>query len=202
MKAPTSFAEFLACPTSASWVDAACANQAVLLSDHANCEKKAAATALKLMFQYGERDPTLQEAMSRLAREELRHFEQVTRLMKKRGIAQRPLSAARYAAGLRRHVRKREPQRLLDLLIIGAFIEARSCERFHAVAGSLDAELADFYSGLASSESRHFKLYLALAEQRGDDGLRSRIREFSMIEAELISSPDRIFRFHSGMPAA
>lgn len=202
MKSAQTAAGFLACPTPALWVAAAQANQALLLLDHANCEKKAAATAFKLMFQYGERDTVLQEAMSRLAREELRHFEQVTRLMKKRGIVQRPLSAARYAASLHRHLRKREPQRLMDLLIIGAFIEARSCERFQALTGALDSELAEFYRGLAAAESRHFSLYLHLAAQRGDSGLQVRITEFAVIEAGLINMPDTHFRFHSGLPVA
>lgn len=194
--------QILKCSTPPEWVTAAVANQDILLIDHANCEKKAAATALNLMFQYGDREPDLQEAMSRLAREELRHFEQVTKLMRKRGIENRPLSAARYAAGLRSHVRKREPQRLLDLLIIGAFIEARSCERFEALQSSLDSELADFYRGLAAAESRHFSLYLRMAEQRGDDAVHARVKEFAEIEAELISQPDPHFRFHSGAPAA
>jgi tRNA-(ms[2]io[6]A)-hydroxylase len=191
---------FLACPTPASWLAAAEVNQDILLIDHANCEKKAAATALNLMFQYGDRDSGLQDAMSRLAREELRHFEQVTRLMRKRRITSRPLAAARYAAGLRSHVRKREPERLLDLLIIGALIEARSCERFRALSAVLDAELADFYNGLSAAESRHFMLYLELAGQRGGDAITSRIDEFAEIEAQLINRPDRDFRFHSGVP--
>lgn len=190
----------LACATPKAWVTAACANQDLLLIDHANCEKKAAATALNLMFQYGDRDDGLQESMSRLAREELRHFEQVSRLLRKRGIANRPISAARYAAGLREQVRKREPQRLLDLLIVGAFIEARSCERFHALEGSLDTELSTFYSGLAAAEARHFGLYLDMARQRGGEGVETRIGEFAQIEAELITQPDRQFRFHSGVP--
>jgi len=194
-------ATILTCATPTAWVSAACANQDLLLIDHANCEKKAAATALNLMFQYGDRDAGLQESMSRLAREELRHFEQVSRLMRKRGIANRPLSAARYAAGLRGHVRKREPQRLLDLLIIGAFIEARSCERFHALEGSLDAELSTFYVGLAAAESRHFGLYLGMARQRGGASAETRIGEIAELEAELINQPDRQFRFHSGVPA-
>lgn len=192
---------FLACPTPAAWVQAAIENQDILLIDHANCEKKAAATALNLMFQYGDRDPALQEAMSRLAREELRHFEQVTRLMRKRGISNRPLSAARYAAGLRAHVRKREPERLLDLLIIGAFIEARSCERFRVLEISLDQELAAFYRGLAAAESRHFGLYLNLARQRGE-GVEQRIDAFAEFEAALIRESDETFRFHSGTPVA
>ena len=201
MRSSQEINRFLACPTPPEWIVAASVNQDILLLDHANCEKKAAATALNLMFQYGDRDPALQENMSRLAREELRHFEQVTRLLRKRGIGSRPLGAARYAAGLRSHVRKREPERLIDLLIIGAFIEARSCERFEAVTAVLDPDLADFYRGLAAAESRHFGLYLALAEQRGGNTVNSRISEFAAFEADLIRHPDDSFRFHSGIPA-
>ncbi|HEX6549489.1 MAG TPA: tRNA-(ms[2]io[6]A)-hydroxylase [Gammaproteobacteria bacterium] len=201
MRSSQEINRFLACPTPPEWIVAASVNQDILLLDHANCEKKAAATALNLMFQYGDRDPALQENMSRLAREELRHFEQVTRLLRKRGISSRPLGAARYAAGLRSHVRKREPERLIDLLIIGAFIEARSCERFEAVAAVLDPDLADFYRGLAAAESRHFGLYLALAEQRGGASVSTRIGEFAVFEADLIRHPDDSFRFHSGIPA-
>lgn len=201
MKQFTSIDHFLACPTPAPWVAAATENHETLLIDHANCEKKAAATALNLMFQYGDRDPGLQEAMSRLAREELRHFEQVTRVMRKRDIENRALGASRYAAGLRGHARTREPERLLDLLIIGAFIEARSCERFQVVAAVLDPELAAFYRALAAAESRHFGLYITLAQQRGGDAAVSRITEFSEIEAALINQPDNDFRFHSGVPA-
>ncbi|HKT33105.1 MAG TPA: tRNA-(ms[2]io[6]A)-hydroxylase [Gammaproteobacteria bacterium] len=191
----------LACPTPPAWLDAVPRHQDLLLLDHANCEKKAAATAFSLMFQYGDRYPELQEPLSRLAREELRHFEQVTRLLRRRGIAPRPLSAARYAAGLRRHARKHEPERLVDLLLVGAFIEARSCERFAAMAGVLDAELADFYASLAGAEARHFELYLGLARRYGGAALAGRVTAFAGAEQELIESPDREFRFHSGIPA-
>lgn len=192
--------QLLACPTPPAWLDAAPHQQDLLLLDHANCEKKAAATAFSLMFQYGDRYPELQEPLSRLAREELRHFEQVTRLLRRRGIPPRPLSAARYAAGLRRHARKHEPEHLADLLLVGAFIEARSCERFAALSGILDAELADFYATLAAVEARHGSLYLGLARRFGDATLAGRVAAFAGVEQELIESPDREFRFHSGAP--
>ncbi|MDE2273563.1 MAG: tRNA-(ms[2]io[6]A)-hydroxylase [Gammaproteobacteria bacterium] len=190
----------LACPTPRAWLDAVPRQQDLLLLDHANCEKKAAATAFSLMFQYGDRYPELQEPLSRLAREELRHFEQVRRLMRRRGIALRPLSAARYAAGLRRHVRKHEPERLADLLLVGAFIEARSCERFTALSTVLDAELADFYASLAGAEARHFSLYLRWAQRYAGAALGARLAAFAETERELIETPDREFRFHSGIP--
>lgn len=194
--------DWLPCATPTAWVAAAARNPDLLLLDHANCEKKAAATAFNLMFQYGDRHPELQEPLSRLAREELRHFEQVTRLLKQRGIGMRPLTSARYAAGLRAHARKHDPERLCDLLLIGAFIEARSCERFAALVPVLDAELAEFYRGLAAAEARHFTLYLELARRYAAAGLQSRMSVFAEAERTLIESEDQEFRFHSGVPHA
>lgn len=137
--------------------------------------------------------------MSRLAREELVHMEQVLRILKKRNIALVSVSASRYASSLRELVRAQEPYRLTDTLVIGAFIECRSCERFAALAPHLDEELGTFYGGLLKSESRHFQDYLKLAYTYGEradvDAAVERVRA---LEAELISSPDREFRFHSG----
>ncbi|HEX4299568.1 MAG TPA: tRNA-(ms[2]io[6]A)-hydroxylase [Gammaproteobacteria bacterium] len=198
---PASPEALLGCQTPAAWLKAARGQQELLLVDHANCEKKAAATALNLMFRYGERLPELQEALSRLAREELRHFEQVTRIMRARGIVHRPLTAARYAEGLRKKLRKGEQERLTDLLVIGAFIEARSCERFAALIPELDEGLAAFYRGLHAAEARHFKLYLGLAQKYGVGDVAERVPVFREVEAELIGSEDGEFRFHSGVPA-
>ncbi len=139
--------------------------------------------------------------MSRLAREELRHFEQVLKLMKARSIDFGHLGASRYAEGLRKHVRSHEPARLVDILIVGAFIEARSCERFQALAPALDdREIADFYTGLCESESRHFRHYLELAEQASDADISERVEFFRDIESGLNTSPDSELRFHSGPP--
>lgn len=194
--------ELLACPTPKAWVKAAVGHLDILLIDHANCEKKAAATAMNLMFRYGERLPDLQDALSKLAREELRHFEQVTRIMRRRSVAYKPLTAARYAEGLRRHLRKHEPQRFTDLLVIGAFIEARSCERFEALVPVLPEDLAEFYRGLHAAEARHCQLYLGMARKYGTDDVDGRVKAIAAAEAELIRSEDAVFRFHSGVPAA
>jgi tRNA 2-(methylsulfanyl)-N6-isopentenyladenosine37 hydroxylase len=200
MEAATDNHDLLTCATPQAWLTAARENLDILLLDHANCEKKAAATALSLMFEYGDRHPHMQETLSRLAREELRHFEQVSRLLQRRGIRFRPLGAARYAGGLRKHVRKHEPERLVDLLLIGAFIEARSCERFQALTSILDAELAEFYRGLEAAETRHLNVYLKLAKHIGGDDIADRCELFANIEAGLITETDTVFRFHSGPP--
>jgi len=189
--------QFLACQTPDEWIEQAQNELPILLTDHANCEKKAAGTAMSLIFHYTNR-PELLMKMSKLAREELRHFEQVFQIMKKRKIAFETLSASRYASGLGKHISKQEPNKLIDKLIVGAFIEARSCERFAKLAPYLDQELQKFYISLLKSESRHFEDYLKLAEQYADFDISERINYFRAIEADLITQPDTAFRFHSG----
>ncbi|HCW89705.1 MAG TPA: tRNA-(ms[2]io[6]A)-hydroxylase [Marinobacter sp.] len=189
--------DFLPCRTPAAWIDNALANQGLMLIDHAHCEKKAASTALSLMYRYVDNTDLLNR-MSRLAREELRHFEQVLAIMKKRAVDYCHLTPARYAAGLRKLVRGEDPARLVDVLIVGAIIEARSCERFAALAPYLDDQLADFYNSLLKSEARHYQDYLQLAEQANGGPVNDRVAEFMAVERELIESPDGEFRFHSG----
>ena len=192
--------EFLGSETPAQWIAAAVANVPLLLLDHKNCEYKAASNAINLMAKYQERLELI-NAMSRLAREELVHYEQVLKILKARQIAVVPLSASRYAAGLRKLVRRKEPGMMTDILLISAFIEARSCERFGAVAPHLDAELAKFYSGLLASEARHYQGYLKLAHLYGDAGdIAQRIEMIRPVEQTLVNDPDTEFRFHSGVP--
>lgn len=172
-----------------------------MLIDHKNCEFKAASTALSLIAKYNTHVDLI-NLMSRLAREELVHHEQVLRLMKRRKIELRAVSAGRYASGLRAVVRNHEPVKLVDTLVVGAFIEARSCERFEALVPHLDDELGKFYFGLLKSEARHFQGYLKLAYQYGDEKDVNRVIEkVRAIEQELIEAPDTEFRFHSGVPA-
>ncbi len=189
--------------TPAGWIARACESPDVLLIDHANCEKKAASTALALMFAYAE-DLQLADKMSRLAREELRHFEQVARLIRKLGVVPRRLAPGRYAERLRRLVARTEPRREVDLMICGAFIEARSCERFAALSPAIGGELGELFRGLHAAEARHFKVYLDLARRaalRARVDLPERIDEFASLEADLILSRDELFRFHSGDPS-
>ncbi|MGB6008117.1 tRNA-(ms[2]io[6]A)-hydroxylase [Castellaniella sp.] len=202
MNLPSDLIDFLPCPTPDAWVRAALAQQDILLLDHRNCELKAAATAMSLIARYGQ-DAELSMALSKLAREELVHHEQVLRILKRRGIDLRPLTASRYAAGLRKAVRTHEPAKLVDTLIVGAFIEARSCERFAALVPHLDEELATFYAGLLQSESRHYQGYLRFAQRFGEPSdVERSVQRIRLVEQELIGSPDPEFRFHSGCPAA
>ena len=187
--------------TPATWLEAAVERWRELLLDHANCEKKAASTALALMFAYPE-DRALGAALARLAREELRHFEQVQRMMAALEVPFMRQRPGRYAAALRAHLRTSDPGRKLDLLLAGALIEARSCERFRLLAPRLPAPLASFYQQLEHSEARHCLLYVDFARAAAPDEWRRRLRELSEHEGLLATAPDPEFRFHSGPPPA
>jgi len=183
--------------TPASWIDTAVVRWRELLVDHANCEKKAASTALALIFAYPE-DRELVLALSRLAREELRHFEQVQRVMRALDVAFERQRPGRYANGLRAALRTADPGRKLDLLLAGALIEARSAERFGLLGPRLPPPLADLYAQLGHAEARHFELYLRLAEQASPGSWRVRLRALAERESQLATQPDTLFRFHSG----
>ena len=199
MNALTKIQQFLHCATPDAWVKNALDNQALLLLDHANCEKKAASTAINLMFRYvGDFD--MMNKMSRLAREELRHYEQVMAIMKARGVTYDQITPGRYAGELRKQVRTSEPGRYIDTLICGAIIEARSCERFAKLAPHLDEELQTFYLSLLKSESRHYEDYLTLAKRAAEGAdISARVQEFLTLEKTLIEGSDEEFRFHSGV---
>ena len=196
-KALTAVLQFLPCRTPSLWFAQAAERVPTLLIDHANCEKKAAGTALSLMYRYVDK-PELLQRLSRLAREELRHFEQVHRVMRERDIEYVHLSSSRYAGALRAQVGGHEPQRLVDTLLVGAIVEARSCERFLGLVEVLPAELADIYQRLLASEARHFAGYLELAQRYADEPLDPRLQELLGVEQDLVCEPDTQFRFHSG----
>lgn len=191
--------DFLPCRTPVAWLDWAMDNQSLLLIDHANCEKKAASNAMTLMYRYVSHSDLLTK-MSQLAREELLHFEQVVGIMAERDVTYERIGPSRYAAGLRDSMRTDRDGALIDGLIVGAIVEARSCERFAALAPLLDEKLAKFYRSLLRSEARHYKDYLGLAQQYADYDISERIKHFLSIEKVLIESPDTEFRFHSGVP--
>lgn len=199
---------FLGCTTPQAWLDEAVNNLDILMQDHANCEKKAASTAMNLMFRYSF-FTDLQVKLAQLVREEMLHYEQVLEFMNKRGQEWKGLSAGRYAGGLRKEIRTYEPEALIDVMIIGAFVEARSCERFYALAPIVDDELGRYYRYLLKSESRHFEDYLALALDVAqtaklkdpEETIQQRIEHIREVEKNLIISPDDTFRFHSGVPA-
>lgn len=198
--------EILACATPERWLQAACERWDELLIDHAYCEKKAASSALALMFAYPECEAQ-SLSLARLAREELHHFEQVTRLMRRMAVPFRRLKPGRYAGRLHAALRTHEPARRIDLMLTGALIEARSCERFALLADRLPAPMGEFYGELARVEARHGDLYLRLADDAaaghgGATAWGARLAELGALEATLASSEDDELRFHSGPPRA
>ena len=198
---PTARVKWLAAPSSATWLDAAIERPDLVLIDHAHCERKAAGTALQLMFRYPS-DEVLGAALSALAREELEHFEQVLRLLQARGITLRPLPAPAYGATLTAAVRRGAPERMLDAFLVAGLIEARSHERMALLAvHSPDPELQDLYGALLTSEARHFGLYWLLAEERfGRGPTVARLEELAAVEVQALTgelaNPEHV-RMHS-----
>lgn len=190
--------KFLQQPTSNAWVEQAISNLDTILLDHSHCERKAAGVALNLMFRYPS-NTALVRALTAIAKEELEHFEQVNQWLEKRGIPLGPLSAPPYAAGLKAQVRKDEPARLLDFLLISGLIEARSHERLGLLATHCpEPELAKFYRGLMASEARHYGIYWVLATTYFDrEVVSQRLEELATVESELLSTLYPFPRIHS-----
>ena len=187
----------LSSDSSDAWLKRALGSMDEILLDHAHCEKKAASTAINLIFRYQDR-PSLLLPLSELAREELEHFERVVTLMRRRGLEFQRQSPSPYAAELYKAVRHEEPLRLLDTLIVCGFIEARSCERMKLLAENLpDPELATLYRELLASEARHHQTYLDLAAPLCPrETLDRRVRELSAHEAEVIRAAPELARLH------
>lgn len=185
---PTARVKWLQTPSSEAWLEQAIARPDLVLIDHAHCERKAAGAALQLMFRYPS-DRDLAERLSPLAREELEHFERVLQLLHSRQVALRPLPAPAYGAALAAAVRRQEPQRCLDSLLVAGLIEARSHERMALLAAhSLEACLRDLYGELLDSEARHFGLYWLLCEQRyGRAATSERLQQLAAVETEALS---------------
>lgn len=191
--------DFLPCETPVSWVKKAVLELPTLLINHCYLEQCAARNAMVMITRYPDK-PDLLVKMSKLAREELVHFERVLSLLHKRGLTYKPHKPSRYAGLLQNVVSKSEPDKFVDSMIVGALIEARSCERFYRLIPYLDEVLAKFYHSLLQSEARHFQDYLALATQYSPYAIDERVAFFKAIEADAILSADDLFRFHSGVP--
>lgn len=188
----------LACKTPLAWFEQAPNHLEFLLIDHAHCERKAAQYALRMINNYPNRAELVNVA-SRIAREELVHFERVLKHIKANGYQFRSLSASNYAAGLLDCLVDEPETRLIQKLIIAAFIEARSCERFLGLEPYMEGEVRDFYLRLAESEKRHFEVYLKLAEHYSSRAIvEDWVIKIRQCENRLILTPSRTFRFHSG----
>ncbi len=188
----------LQCDTPTRWLAQVDADLPAILIDHAHCEKKAAGTALNLIFAYVENIELCRE-MTEIVREELEHFHLVLDLLAKRGIRFRRLKPSSYGRELNDLVRKQEPQRAVDRLLVAGLIEARSCERFHVLSEHVeDAELAEFYRSLFESEARHHATYTRLAKDFASEAdVMTRLDELAAAEAAVITRGEELPRMHS-----
>ena len=188
--------ELPASRTDSRWVEVALGDLDAVLSDHLHCERKAAQSALSLIRSYPERADLVRE-MARLAHDETRHVVQVSQLMARRGQPAAYDFGDDYAAALREHIRKREPERLLDRLLVFAIIEGRSAERLRLLAESLeDPKSRDLYASLATAEVRHRDIFLALARDTAPDAWHTRATELAAAEAAILANRAISARIH------
>ena len=182
----------------ARWLAQVDAHLDEILIDHAHCEKKAAGVAMNLLFSYVDHVP-LARAMTEIVTEELAHFHLVLDLLDRRGIRFRKLSPSSYGQRLHAIVRKEEPARAVDRLLVAGLIEARSCERFAVLRDHVDdAELREFYGSLFESEARHHTTYVRLAcELAPEETVRERLHWLAAQEAAIIAQGDLVARMHS-----
>ena len=182
----------------ARWLAQVDAHLDEILIDHAHCEKKAAGVAMNLLFSYVDQVPLARE-MTEIVNEELAHFHLVLDLLERRGIRFRKLSPSSYGQRLHAVVRKEEPARAIDRLLVAGLIEARSCERFALLRDHVaDAELRDFYGSLFESEARHHATYVRLACDVAPEAIvRERLHALSAEEATIIAQGDPVARMHS-----
>ena len=182
----------------ARWLAQVDAHLDEILIDHAHCEKKAAGVAMNLLFSYVDHVP-LARAMTEIVNEELAHFHLVLDLLERRGIRFRKLSPSSYGQRLHAIVRKEEPARAVDRLLVAGLIEARSCERFAVLRDHVaDAELREFYGSLFESEARHHATYVRLAcDVAPEETVRERLHWLAAEEAAIIAQGDPVARMHS-----
>ena len=185
-------------PTSHDWVEQAIANLDTILLDHAHCERKAASAAINLMFRYPSNTKMVRE-LTKIAQEELEHFDQVNDWLERRNIPMAPLNAPPYGSGLKAQIRRQEPHRFLDSLLVSGLIEARSHERLGLLSNHCpEPELAEFYGSLMASEARHYGVYWVLADTYFDRSVFvPRLQELAMIESELLENLHPEPRVHS-----
>jgi tRNA-(ms[2]io[6]A)-hydroxylase len=186
-------------PTERRWLAQVDTDLPAILIDHAHCEKKAAGTAMNLIFAYGSVSADMARELSEIVIEEMEHFRLVLDLLGRRGIRFTSQPPGGYGRKLNDLVRKGEPQRAVDRMLIASLIEARSCERFSLLRDHVaDRELAEFYGSLFESEARHHSTYVRLATQFAPESeVRTRLQELADDEARIIGAGDPLPRMHS-----
>jgi tRNA-(ms[2]io[6]A)-hydroxylase len=178
----------LQCDSNSAWIDVAKHHLVDIMIDHAHCEKKAAANGMSMIQRYPEKDVLVKEMIA-LIKEETEHFEFVFLELQRRGVSLKRDRGDKYAQQLSQHIRKNEPERLLDLLLVDALIEARSCERFSILSKCEDipADLREFYFSLLASEAGHYRTFTDIARLYfPKETVKARLDELSALEADIV----------------
>ncbi len=198
IKRPTFHIKYLTSLSSERWIKLALSNPNEILIDHAHCEKKAAGVAIQLMFKYPS-EHKLSETLSPIAREELEHFEKILKFLKDKGLEIKALKPPPYGSELAKNIRKEEPYRMLDSLLVAGIIEARSHERLSILSLNFqDASLREIYNSLLESEARHFGIYWKLAQKKfSKKEVFTRLNELAIKETEILSETFPFPRIHS-----
>lgn len=188
----------LAQPTDEGWFERVADHLDTILLDHTHLEKRAGSTAMSMIFRYADK-PDIGRALGGVVQEEMDHFVRMLDILEQRDIALDRLEPAPYAATLAKHARRKDPEALLDKLLIASLIEARSCERFQILADRVeDEELAAFYRELYIDEARHHTLYTNLARDHfGRDVTQKRLDELAEAEVEALRASAGLPRLHS-----
>lgn len=188
----------LAEPTRPGWFDSIVDHLSLILIDHAHLEKRAASTALSMIFHYTGIQGVARP-LSEVVQEEMEHFSRMLDLLDARGVEMTRLDPAPYAKELVREIRSHEPERFLDRMLVAALIEARSCERFSVLSERLeDPTLRDFYRELFESEARHYTLYTGLARQHfPEEVIIARLNELALLEVQALRKGEGLPRLHS-----
>ncbi|MFN5308429.1 MAG: tRNA-(ms[2]io[6]A)-hydroxylase [Candidatus Kapaibacterium sp.] len=176
--------------TNPAWIDIAVQNMEAIMIDHAHCERKAASNGISMILRYPEK-AELVKAMIDLVDEEMEHFRYVFQELQSRGITMTRDKGDVYAQKLSENIRKPEPEKLLDLLLVDALIEARSCERFLLLSKSpmVSDDLQKFYHQLFASEAGHYRTFTDIARLYFPaETVKSRLEELAEIEAGIVSN--------------
>ncbi len=175
-------------PTNSEWVEVASRHVEEILVDHAHCEKKAAANAMSMINRYPEKDALVREMIA-LILEETEHLKFVFEELQRRGVSLTRDRGDSYAQQLTQHIRKNEPARLLDMLLVDALIEARSCERFSLLSKceEIAPDLRELYHSLLASEAGHYRTFTDIARlYYPAEEVKSRLNELAAIEADIV----------------
>jgi tRNA 2-(methylsulfanyl)-N6-isopentenyladenosine37 hydroxylase len=177
--------------TDPRWVNIVESNIEEILTDHAWCEQKAASNAIYIIVNNSEKEELVTE-MTRIALEEMEHFQMVHTIIKEKGLTLGRERKDNYVNDLVKFAKKDGSRNdaLVERLLFAAMIEARSCERFKVLSENIqDPELTKFYRDLMISEAGHYTTFLGFAKKYQDNiNVDTRWKEWIEYESSIIAN--------------